>query len=292
MRPTWLFLGLFASCSRVPSDDKDTEADADTDADADADTDADTDTDTDTDPVVECGEPPKSGPWWDDHPFTGLAIQDALPKTDAGLSAVRDAGSQVTELTVLTKPIEVRGAVVTFTGYRPGGGDQLEVWVADFSRGLYLRYVTVPASVGLEPSDIVDFDVHVVNNYGGLGQVVNETTGSGSDIQVVTEGVQNLTITGKAPAVWVVDAAVEAPLTVNDHGHAIIEAYGEILDEGVGCPEPSFCYEFEYAEGQTATFRSRSEFIEQGDCLHYVGPMGAFNGPQIDATTYEWHRTY
>ncbi|MEM6926614.1 MAG: hypothetical protein AAF602_06785 [Myxococcota bacterium] len=296
MRPTWLFLGLLtsvAACSRVPVDeDADADADADTDADSDTDSDADTDSDTDADPNVECGEPPMRGAWWDDHPLNGLTLTNTAPQADAGLAAVRAAGEGVSELTVLETPLQVRGAVVSLVGFRPSGTDVLELYVNDSSGGMYLRFVTIPESAGIDNGDIVDFDVNVVNNFGGLAQVVNETTGS-PDFTVLTEGIENLAINGEAQAIYVVDAAAEAPLSVAEHGHAIIEAYGEILTEGVDCgSNDEKCYDLEYAEGQTITFRSRSEFIQQGDCIQYVGPMGAFNTPQIDATNFDWSRSY
>ena len=82
-------------------------------------------------------------------------------------------------------------------------------------------------------------------------------------------------------------------MTVEDHGHAIVEAYGRILDGGSDCGEDGErCYAFEYAKGHTVTFRSQSRFIYENDCLHYVGPMGAFNGPQLDATDFDWHRAF
>ena len=181
MRPIWLFLGLLAACTRIPLD-KDVDADADADADADSDTDADTDTDTDTDPVIDCGEPPMRGAWWDDHPSNGVPTQASRPDNDAGVAAVRAAGDAVTQITVLPKPLPVRGALVTFVGFRPSGTDVLEAWVADANVALFLRFVTIPQSVGLAPGDIVDFDVNVVSSYGGLGQVTNQTSKKKSTI--------------------------------------------------------------------------------------------------------------
>lgn len=80
-----------------------------------------------------------------------------------------------------------------------------------------------------------------------------------------------------------------------------VRVSGELTDENGACPagSPSICYELTHGEQRrTVSFRSSSSLLQEGDCVTYFGPLGAFPAPlnpdddpvvpQLDSVNWEW----
>ena len=41
------------------------------------------------------------------------------------------------------------------------------------------------------------------------------------------------------------------------------------------------------------TFRTQSNYIAKGDCIHWIGPLGEFgDAAQLNADNFSWYRWY
>jgi len=269
MRPTWVFLGILAACSRVPETKTDTGTEPDTET---TDTPDDPETGSDTGPVVvDCGVPATRGPHWADHQLNGLTITDQPYTNDAGLAAVRDEARQASSRTTLDTPLTVTGAVVTWIDFI-NSDQQISLSVADSSGGLFLYQVEVPEPGSLAHGDVVSFVATEVFDFNARAEVTALT-----DFQVV----------GKGTPIWVVDAVKDGPLTPAVHTDAVVEVYGRITsDQADSCGGNNLCYPFEYGDFDNAVLRT-PKTLKENDCIQAVATFFPFDDVlQIDASGF------
>ena len=85
---------------------------------------------------------------------------------------------------------------------------------------------------------------------------------------------------------------------VLDDIHRLVRVTGAIQGEGPPCdrPEaeiPNRCWDLVYDDGHSAILRTRTEFVDAGFCVTYVGPLSWYEGrPHLDTVNLNWLRIY
>jgi hypothetical protein len=281
MRNTIYVLMLLACGPRgVVTDDKGTDGDADTDADSDADADSDTDADADTGlGGGDCAAGPATTGPWDDHPITvdGAPVTATPYSNDAGVDDVIAAAQGQYDPVAVNIP--VTEVTIVAKGYVPANptDNTLQFWVEDANGAVVAWYV----DVGMDPNlvkvgDKVSFTATEVEEYFGTIEIT---------------AITGFTIVSSSNPVHVVDVmSTGAPLTFADHGNRVAEVWGELVSGPEDCS--ANCFEFQYGSN-TATFRTESTFDVVGDCIHYIGPVGQFDGAvQLNASDFDWYTYY
>jgi hypothetical protein len=284
--PLWVILAaaaLSAACGprgvqTTKTDEADADADADADGDADADADGDSDADTDTEPgPSSCAEGPADLGPWDFHPIT-TAGAGVTYDPYAFVAGVGDAAAAAVGQQDLAVNIPITGAIVTARDYVPKDPkfNTVSFWFEDADAAMFAFNVEVPFDPNeLLPGDELSFTVTEVNDYFGTLEVT---------------AVSDFTVVASGRDVRIIRAMDGQPLDFATQGLRNVEVYGELVSGPVDCA--SNCFELEYA-GNIVTFRTGSDFVYLGDCIHWIGPLGTFDSAeQLDAGDFDWYRYY
>lgn len=204
------------------------------------------------------------------------AVYDAVPTTQDDPETEEVDEGRADDLS-----IQVNGALVTATyantaNFRSG---DVRFFLQDQNTALrvYLdqgEQQTTPIKVGQRLS----FTVTSTRNFGGTPQIAKI-----SDLVVDEEGA-NVPYT----------EATGTDLTIEQFDR-IVRVFGTIESDNGECGGGNKCFTFNHGD-KSITLRSRSMFLEVGQCHTYVGPVGAFPGPladgnktiQLDSINFGW----
>lgn len=225
-------------------------------------------------PDRRCEKGPESTGPWKGHPIAGATVTSDDYENDAGLAAVRKAALAAKTETVVS--LKVTDATVISKGYVPANGTYAKFWVADSSGPLVIYNVDLPDAPGLAPGDVVSFTATKVLNYFDLAEVTEI-----ADFSV-----------SKAPGPVQIIAANTTPIDYTQHGERVVEAYGELVNSTGGCGGSFVCFDMTVGK-QTFQFRTRSNFDQVGDCIHFIGPLQRFQDTlQLTVEDFDWSRFY
>lgn len=224
--------------------------------------------------------PTDLGPWPDGsapaHPIAaaGASVTTDLGDLDANVQGVIDAAAGNFDDTYTD--VTVTGAIVYSVGYVPAKNDgSVTFWFGDangVAQGYRLNLLGFDP-LDLKPGDEINLHATVVKEYFGTPEVIEvdsfEVVSSGNDVYVA-DGMAGLDLT-------------------NDFMRNV-EVYGEIVSGPTDCY--ANCFQLDYG-GQIVTFRTQSAYIEVGDCVHWIGPLGEFGGAaQLNADNFDWYRWF
>jgi hypothetical protein len=209
----------------------------------------------------------------DDH-AGGAPTTDPLT-VDAGLAAVEAEAAAVAEGMTAEVDLEVSGAIVIATNFGTGGNANFWVQDANAASQLYLGFEN-PVDTTVKVGDAVSFTVTEVGDYSGHPQI---------------QAVEGFTVDSSGNNVPYADRT-GMDLTEDDYNRLV--RIGGTITDPVLCDSddaemPFMCYTMTHGD-KTIEYRSNSEFLEDGDCITYFGPVGGFPGPNNDSDTVpEWN---
>ncbi|MGM0559088.1 MAG: hypothetical protein ACQEVA_22075, partial [Myxococcota bacterium] len=177
----------------------------------------------------------------------------------------------------LDTPIEIDGALVVATGFDSNQTADVDeanqkLWLNDTNSAIQFWFGFPEGEVPTDPikvGDRISFTVTEVTYYGGTPEISAIESGSFANDSTGND-VPFTDYTG-----------LEA--SVDDYLRPVRVA-GTITSAVRDCGGAS-CFDLTHgAEGseQTIELRTNSQFIEQGDCVTYFGPLGAFPSPLSD----------
>lgn len=255
-------------------------------------TDTSTDAGADTGPLA-CGEGVTfSGQAFVDadapaiSPNGGFAVFSPYPASyDSGIAEVWAQAPFDDDVTDSTDPerLDVSIGVVEATVIATGANTdasvraQSQFWIAD-GRDAVQFFLPFDDESALPPFSVrvgqrISFTALQIGRYRGIPQIYE---------------VEGWTLVSENNEVAFRDIGDDEPLTYDDVPQNI-RVTGTITGEIGSCGGSAICYDFTYGDGQRATFRSASSFIEVGDCLTFAGPLGSFAGvPQLDTQNFDW----
>lgn len=226
---------------------------------------------------------------------TGLEeVWNAVPVADAPEDD-RDTPDVDEGIVELDPTLEVSGALVIATGRTDNDNtpDEIEgndwLYVQDADRTIVLNsgfvgslYEDEAPTEAIKIGDKVSFTATAVRNYAGTPQVARLTgftvDSSGNDVPFTDK-------TGDE-------------LTMDDWGK-LVRVSGQLTSEQGGCGGSAICFDLTHGDSeQVITFRSNSQFVQEGTCVTWFGPVGAFPGPldpeggtaspQLDEVNWGW----
>jgi hypothetical protein len=224
-----------------------------------------------------CAEGPSNPDYlWEDE-FEALypATTATSYAVVAGVAEVIAAADALTDgETVEGLDLAVTNAVVTNIGYSPDGATDLSFWFGD-ADGFMRTFRTETGPVlpsEISRGDTVSFKVNAITSYFGEYEVT---------------AISDFQVTGSGEPIYMLDAN-DTELTYAEHGRANISVYGEVTASTGECGS-SNCYDLLLWNGQTVIFRV-ANFVEifEGDCIWWAGPLGSFDGLQLDANELDW----
>ncbi len=177
--------------------------------------------------------------------------------------------------------ITVTGAILTARGYVPSQNTgEVSFWVEDMSGAVFGFYLDVLAAGGIDPVDLAPGDavtMHVIE--------VQEYFG----VMEITE-IDSLTVDSADNSVHVLDGMTGSSLEVLAEVGQMVEVYGELVSIPTDCGGDD-CFDLDYGSGVSATLRTTAGLQLMGDCIHWIGPYGEFNGDaQLGADNLDWYR--
>lgn len=220
--------------------------------------------------------PSPTGPW-SGHPLSEASVTTTTkaPTADAGLAAVR-AAAEKAGMDSAKVSLPVSGALVTAKGFVPSNGTFAKFWVADSSGPHVVFNVDLPDAPGLQPGDVVDFTATEVGTFFGLPQITELT---------------DFTVTSTGEDVQVIDANTTT-LDYDTHGERVVEAWGELVTDNGPCGGDATCYDMTVGT-QTLVFRTESNYVQVGDCIHFIGPLQRFQETlQLTVEDFDWFTDY
>ena len=262
------------ACSRPDPGEDEEEADADTDSDSDSDTDSDsdsdTDSDTDSDSDVDCHAD------WDPTFFgtidASIVTSEAYTEA-AGLGNIIAADPGFGETAEID--VAVSGATVTMVGYYPSSATDYTFWISDVD-GVVQVY-RVPLDAPPAPGDKVSFTATELTNF--------------YDALELT-AVSDFSVDSSDNPVFVYPGTGTS-LDYSALGASNVRVYGKLVSDDGDCGGGNNCYGLEHGgagSGNIAIFRTDSEYVSEGDCVIYTGPLGDFDGePQLNVDDYDWY---
>ncbi len=204
---------------------------------------------------------------------------------DAGLKAVYDAVPLVSDNMdtadvnegLATVDLQVSGALVIATTFDNFANETF--WLQDKNTAMRVRLNTgATQEVVIKVGQRISFHVTELINFSGVPQIALLDT-------VVVDSTGN-------PVPF--REATGTDLTIADFDRNVRIA-GTIADSGMDCGGTNKCYTFNHGDKSTL-FRTKSQFIEMGDCLTFLGPVSGFPGPlatgaktiQVDQVNFDW----
>lgn len=216
------------------------------------------------------------------------AVIDALPDAAADDDTTADV---VENVNTLDTPISVSGALVIGTGFDSSQTtwDDANGWLflQDGNTTLVTYGIFDADSVPADPvkvGDKVSFDVTEITNFGGQPEV--------SAIDTTTFAVDSSD--NDVPYTDLTDSEV----TMDYYGQTV-RVSGELTAvENPDCGSGNVCYTLTHGDGNTVTLRTKSNFVQEGSCVTFFGPMSAYPqpydpdatdpAPQLNTTNFDW----
>ncbi|MEZ4461740.1 MAG: hypothetical protein R3E66_18865 [bacterium] len=204
---------------------------------------------------------------------------------DAGLQAAYDA-TPLTEDNMdtadvnegrVTVDLQVTGALVTATTFDAFANKTF--WLQDQNTAIRVRLdAAVPQDTVIKVGQKVSFHITELQNFGGIPQIAV---------------LDSLVVDSEGNAVPYREAT-GTDITIDDFDKNV-RVFGTITDAGMPCGGDNNCFTLAHGD-KTTIFRTKSQFIEQGDCLTFTGPASGFPGPlatgektiQVDQVNFDW----
>jgi hypothetical protein len=233
-------------------------------------------TSAEPDPLSPNGGTPTTEPYADDYDCGLAALVAAVPTSS-------DEGSNQA-----TVDVSLSGCTVVATYYnsdiQPVPRGNREFWIADGKAAIKVFFLAGEDENDPARANHPDFNIKVgqkvsvsaaqVTNYIGLP----ELTG-------VTEGSWSLETENNAVYIW---DATGSDLTLDDVNR-VVRVTGQLSAESTDCGGVSKCYEMDHGAANVVTLRTSSQFVEGGQCVTFVGPVGTFGGTvQLNAANFDW----
>jgi len=204
---------------------------------------------------------------------------------DAGLKAVYDSvplTSDNTDTADINEgraevDLQVTGALVIATTF--DNFANATFWLQDKDTAIRVRLDDgATQETVIKVGQRISFHVSAVLNYAGTPQIALLDT-------VVVDSAGNAVPFREATGTDLTAADVERNVRIA----------GTVTDAGTICGGTNKCFTFQHGD-KTTTFRTKSQFIEMGDCLTFVGPASSNPGSlatgtktlQLDQVNFDW----
>ncbi|NCG18719.1 MAG: hypothetical protein GWP91_06880 [Rhodobacterales bacterium] len=220
---------------------------------------------------------PTMGPWDGGYPHpisaAGVGTTTDAYTNDAGVSALRAATVGQENAVV---DMDIQDATVIAIGYLPADATAVTFWFEDSGGIMQGYFLEVGALAGdLQPGDAVSFTATEVTDY--------------FDNLEVT-AVTNFSISSTGNDVHVVDGTSGVDFSATPYNN--VEVFGELTANNGECGGGKECWDMD-VNGQTVIFRTGTDLVFLGDCIHWIGPLGAFDSvEQLNADNFDWYRFY
>lgn len=207
------------------------------------------------------------------------AAYDLVPLDASDDNVTDETGADTPTIYVRTldTPIDVTEALVVATGFDSNQTPNVDeanqkLWLNDTNSALQFWFAFPEGEVPTDPikvGDRISFKATELTNYGGTPEI------SG----IESDSFTNVSSGNDVP--FTDYTGMEIP--VDDYLRPVRVA-GVITSEARECG--ATCFDLTHgAEGseQTTELRTNSQFIAQGDCVTFFGPLGSFPTPLADA---------
>jgi hypothetical protein len=208
----------------------------------------------------------------------------ALPEAGEDDDNTPDADNEA------TVDIEINGATVVASYFNSEGQPvpraNRQFWIQDGKAAIQIFF---PA--GEEGDEIrmmhPDFNIKVGQKISFRATKVTNFNGVGE-------------ITGVEPGSWALESEDNEVFIDNRTGDSItledtnrlIRVTGTLTGPGTACGSDYLCFDLDHGAANTIALRTNSQFVMSGDCVTFVGPVGAFGGaPQLNVANFDWLRS-
>lgn len=219
--------------------------------------------------------PAKTGPW-NSHPIglAGVDVRKSPYSFDAGVGAVLDEALNADSPTSVN--LEINDAIVVATDDDAPSG-KLTAMIADGAGTMVLYAVAVDFSASsVFPGDRIDLRVFEVVNYGGIPEITDA----------------NVAIGGSGEDVYVRQFMDGEALKFARQPLEMVEMWGEIVSGSEACGDMD-CFDLDYGVSDPVRFRAPAGELRKGDCVHYIAPVGQFEGvTEMSMENPAWYRTF
>jgi hypothetical protein len=156
-----------------------------------------------------------------------------------------------------------------------------EFWLGD-GKGYIKIFFPAEGSEGkLPPFDIkvgqtISLQALKVTNFGGVPEITDVDGAAWS-------------LDGEGGEVYIDDRTGDS-ITLEDVNR-VVRVTGT-LTGGTACGAEYLCYDMDFGSANTVVLRTNSQFVQEGDCVTFVGPVGVFGGvPQLNVANFDWLRS-
>ncbi len=233
---------------------------------------------------IDCSVGPKTTGPWKQHPLSeagATVVRKNYTDFAGGIAEVRAAAEKAGSAGS-SESLPITKAIVVAKDFIGDNTSQANFWLADES-GVILGWTNNDSGAAkrieelkaVEEGDEVELTVTKVELFRDMPEI------SGF------EGLKTLSENNDVYVLDVMDPAVE--ITYAEHGDDIIEVWGELASIDEKDCGGATCYNLDYGQTEPVVYRSFSEFIQVGDCIHYIGPVQQFDGEtRIDPGSFDW----
>ncbi len=198
---------------------------------------------------------------------------------DANLGEVLAAVPTDGERAEVSIPVIEATVVATHFNSTSEGGPQLaqqNFWIADGRSWIQVYFTQEQADrhppFSIKVGQRINLTVTEVVSFFGTPEITNAI-----NWELVDEGNEVY-----------IDDRTGRSITAADI-NKLIRVTGTLTTAGESCGGSSLCYSMDFGGALPVTYRSSSQFVSQGSCVTFVGPVSARDSvPQLDTKNFDW----